>query len=52
MDGKIDTLYVSSAPDAVGFYERIGFQPFLFDPSDLTGIAAGCVQMRKPLRGI
>jgi GNAT superfamily N-acetyltransferase len=48
----IDTLYVSSAPDAVGFYERIGFQPFPFDPSDLTGIAAGCVQMRKPLRGI
>ncbi len=48
----MDTLYVSSAPDAVGFYERIGFQPFLFDPSDLTGIAAGCVQMRKPLRGI
>jgi N-acetylglutamate synthase-like GNAT family acetyltransferase len=48
----MDTLYVSSAPDAVGFYERIGFQPFPFDPSDLTGIAAGCVQMRKPLGGI
>jgi GNAT superfamily N-acetyltransferase len=48
----MDTLYVSSAPDAVGFYERIGFQPFPFDSSDLTGIAAGCVQMRKPLRGV
>jgi GNAT superfamily N-acetyltransferase len=48
----MDTLYVNSAPDAVGFYERIGFRPFPFDPSDLTGIAAGRIQMRKPLRGI
>jgi N-acetylglutamate synthase-like GNAT family acetyltransferase len=47
----MDTLYVSSAPDAVGFYERIGFQPFTFDFSGLPGIVAGCVQMRKPLHG-
>jgi len=43
------TLYVNAAPDAVGYYEKMGWERFVWDAAQLTGIAADCVQMRKRL---
>ena len=45
----IKTLYVSAAPNALGFYERLGWNLFEWDSSELTGIAIDCVQMRKTI---
>jgi N-acetylglutamate synthase-like GNAT family acetyltransferase len=42
-------LRVNAAPDAVGFYEECGWQRDSWSPEELTGIAADCVQMTKPL---
>ena len=43
----MDTLFVNSAPDAVGFYRKLGWQAYVWDASELVGFAADCVQMRK-----
>ncbi|MDB5542224.1 MAG: hypothetical protein JWQ89_3951 [Devosia sp.] len=45
----VTTLRVNSAPDAVGFYEKRGWQREIWDPAELAGIAVNCVQMVKPL---
>lgn len=45
----ITTLMVNSAPDAVGFYEKRGWQREVWDPEELKGIASTCVQMMKYL---
>lgn len=45
----ITTLLVNSAPDAVGFYEKRGWQRELWDASELQGMASDCVQMAKYL---
>lgn len=42
-------LVVNAAPTAIGFYEKTGWSPFGWDASELTGIAADCLQMRKNL---
>ena len=42
-------LYVNSARAAVGFYEKMGWQPYSWDPDELRGIAEDCVQMIKRL---
>jgi N-acetylglutamate synthase-like GNAT family acetyltransferase len=42
-------LFINAAPTAIGFYEKTGWQRFSWDPCELTGIAARCVQMRKDL---
>ena len=45
----ITMLLVNAAPEAVGFYEKTGWHAHEWDREELTGIAATCVQMRKPL---
>ncbi len=45
----ITTLMVNSAADAVGFYEKRGWQREIWDPEELRSIAVGCVQMMKYL---
>lgn len=40
-------LRVNAAPDAVGFYEKAGWQPETWDADELSGIASDCVQMVK-----
>jgi len=45
----VTTLLVNSAPDAVGFYEKCGWQQELWDASELVGSASDCVQMAKYL---
>lgn len=42
-------LVLNSAPEAVGFYERLGYIKDSWDPSELTGISVNSVQMSKPL---
>ena len=43
----VETLFVNSAPDAVGFYEECGWQVHVWDPAELVGIAVDCIQLRK-----
>ena len=45
----IRMLYLNSAPEAVGFYEKNGWRRHVWDASELIGIAEACVQMRKPI---
>ncbi|HXI88311.1 MAG TPA: GNAT family N-acetyltransferase [Parvularculaceae bacterium] len=45
----ISTLLVNAAPDAVGYYEKMGWERYAWDPRELVGIAADCTQMRKAL---
>ena len=46
---KVTKLVVNAAPPAVGFYERMGFVREAWNPAELTGIAADCIQMKKEL---
>jgi len=48
-EARLHTLYVNAAPEALGFYEKIGWERFVWDPTELVSIAADCVQMRKRL---
>ncbi|MCD7060067.1 GNAT family N-acetyltransferase [Pelagibacterium xiamenense] len=43
------TLFVNAAPEAVGYYEKTGWSRHAWDASELDGLAADCVQMRKAL---
>jgi len=42
-------LFVNAAPEAVGYYEKLGWQRFSWDETELSGIASGAVQMTKNL---
>ncbi len=45
----LHTLNVNAAPEALGFYEKTGWERFVWNPAELVSIAADCVQMRKRL---
>ena len=45
----IGTLYLNAAPEALGFYEKMGWERFVWDEDELAGIASDCIQMRKRL---
>ena len=45
----VTKLLVNAAPDAVGFYERIGFVPEPWNAAELVGWNADSVQMAKTL---
>jgi N-acetylglutamate synthase-like GNAT family acetyltransferase len=45
----ITTLYVNAAPEALGFYEKLGWEFHDWDADELSGIAEDCRQMRKSL---
>ena len=42
-------LWLNSAPDAVGFYEKRGWTRLVWDEAELAGVAMGCVQMTRLL---
>ena len=48
-EARLHTLYVNAVPQALGFYEKTGWERFAWDPDELVSIAADCVQMRKRL---
>lgn len=45
----ITTLLVNAAPDAVGFYEKMGWKKDIWDESELTGLAADCIRMTQEI---
>jgi N-acetylglutamate synthase-like GNAT family acetyltransferase len=45
----IKTLYVNAAPEAVGYYAKLGWTPEIWDKAELAGIASECLQMSKRL---
>lgn len=45
----IRTLLVNAVPGAEGFYASTGWSRFAWDPAELTGLAADCVQMHKSI---
>ena len=47
---NVSRLLVNAAPDATGYYERLGYQPDSWAPSELIGIASQSVQMSKVIR--
>ena len=46
----ITKLYVNAAPEAVGYYEKLGWEPEVWDKGELVGIASHCRQMSKQIR--
>jgi N-acetylglutamate synthase-like GNAT family acetyltransferase len=43
------TLYVNATPEAVGYYEKLGWKPDVWNEVELMGIASDCLQMSKRL---
>jgi N-acetylglutamate synthase-like GNAT family acetyltransferase len=43
----ITTLLVNAAPEAIGWYEKMGWEHYSWDTGELTGIVSRCEQMRK-----
>lgn len=43
------TLLVNAAEDALGFYQKTGWEPFEWDPGELVNSPVSCIQMRKLL---
>jgi N-acetylglutamate synthase-like GNAT family acetyltransferase len=43
------TLLVNADPQAVGYYEKMGWEAGIWDEAELTGIASDCEQMTKVL---
>ena len=47
----ITMLYVNAVKTAVEYYRKTGWEPFAWDPDELTRSFAPCIQMRKRLSG-
>ena len=45
----IATMFVNAAPDALGYYQKLGYAEFSWNRSELVGISADCIQMQKIL---
>lgn len=45
----IKILRVNAAPEALGYYEKMGWQHTSWDRGELVDLAKGCVQMSKEL---
>jgi N-acetylglutamate synthase-like GNAT family acetyltransferase len=45
----INTLFVNAAPEAVGYYQKMSWEAYIWDETELTGIAASTTQMKKSL---
>lgn len=42
-------LWLNAAKESVGFYDRLGWTPEIWDEQELATFARNCVQMTKPL---
>jgi N-acetylglutamate synthase-like GNAT family acetyltransferase len=45
----LKTLLVNADPEAVSYYEKMGWEACVWDEAELTGIASDCKQMTKAL---
>lgn len=43
----VTELVVNAAAEAVGFYEKTGWTPYVWDEAELLSLASPCIQMRK-----
>jgi GNAT superfamily N-acetyltransferase len=43
------TLVLNAESDSVGFYEKLGWHAFSWNPAEIRALAPDCVQMRKQL---
>ena len=43
-------LFVNAVPEAIGYYEKMGWDLYAWNEAELVGIASDCKQMRKSLR--
>ena len=43
----VNKLLLNAAPEAEGFYMKLGFSPEVWDENELVGIAKNCMQMSK-----
>jgi N-acetylglutamate synthase-like GNAT family acetyltransferase len=48
----LKVLYVNAAPEAVGYYEKLGWHACLWNEAELVGIAAGSTQMSKDISAL
>ena len=46
------TLFVNAAPEAVGYYEKLGWHRFTWGETEALGIASDATQMTKNLRNV
>ncbi len=46
----IKKMFVNAAPEAVGYYEKLGYTRDAWDPSELVGISSNSIQMSKMLQ--
>ncbi len=47
----VKKFLVNADPNAVGYYEKLGFEREDWDPSELVGISANSIQISKSLQG-
>lgn len=45
----VKTLHVNAAPEAVGYYEKMGWKHAVWNADELVGLAKDCIQMTKQL---
>jgi N-acetylglutamate synthase-like GNAT family acetyltransferase len=45
----LSTLLVNATPDAVGYYDKMGWHACVWDEAELKGVASDCKQMVKSL---
>jgi ribosomal protein S18 acetylase RimI-like enzyme len=45
----ITVLYVAPAPEAIGFYQKTGWLPYIWNKSEFDDIYPDCTQLRKLL---
>lgn len=43
------TLFINAAPEALGFYQKTGWERFAWSEGEARGIARDCIQMRKAI---
>lgn len=49
-DQGVSELFVNAAPESVGYYEKLGWRRFDWDPAEAHQMGEPCIQMRKSLK--
>lgn len=45
----VTKFFVNAAPEALGYYKKLGYTEDIWNPAELTGISADSIQMSKVL---
>lgn len=49
LEKGVQKFLLNADPNAVGYYEKLGYIRENWDPSELVGIASNCIQMSKKI---